>query len=80
MGFEIRINKKNEPQPVLMCDHCYNAIDNKEDGNFLWDYHQPFELVSAEIFFTHKECNSAFEASHPDTRFGARELTEFKAI
>lgn len=60
--------------PIIVCDFCGERITHARNGNFLWlvcweDLHSAAKQHTdipqpAQLAFTHKRCNHAFEAAH----------------
>ena len=50
--------------PVVRCDHCGREITHVADGNYEWEMGEDGEIVSGQIYFTHKKCCLPFERAH----------------
>src|SRR5262245_14247475 len=50
--------------PVPVCDHCGQEIVFAEDGNQTWEVDGRGNPVGDRLFFTHKDCQAAFEDTH----------------
>lgn len=51
-------------QPVALCDHCTQVIEDAKEGTYLWEVDEQAE-PTGRMAFTHKQCNRAYEAAHP---------------
>ena len=60
--------------PIVICDHCGKRITEALNGNALWMQHGKSHkgVEVRRIWFTHKACNHAFEASHPTDEYEIR--------
>src|SRR5262252_7506488 len=51
--------------PMIVCDHCGNAITRAQDGQYQWPHAAGIaEGQRAPMVFTHTTCCDAFEQAH----------------
>ncbi len=62
--------------PHINCDRCGIQIERAQDGNVYWDSAKAAD--SAQPFFVHKSCSSAFERENePEETWASIELQDF---
>jgi hypothetical protein len=55
----------NYDQPLIVCDHCGEAIADVDDGNYQWRFDGRGDYPGAAVYFTHKKCCYPFEKANP---------------
>lgn len=59
------VDRGQQELPVVVCDHCGKPIRDARQGNSHWRYDAAGELTGDGMFFTHKQCCTAYEAALP---------------
>jgi hypothetical protein len=65
-GYRDALRGWSEPRdvsPIVLCDFCGRQIAEATTGNVL--YVMGLGSVDGQLYYTHKQCNDAFESSHP---------------
>jgi hypothetical protein len=63
--------------PVAVCDFCGQEIEDAKDGNCQWKMGEEEAGQGATLYFTHKKCCRAFEATNEAPLWGAQMLDHF---
>jgi hypothetical protein len=67
------VQHDNRDRPMVVCDHCGEAIADVWEGNCQWRYDVPGDYPGSAVYFTHKKCCLAFEKANPG-EWGAMQL------
>ena len=69
MSFKIEVRADHRAYPVVICDHCNQAISRAVEGNAVWLEDTRSARRAGETYdvkHTHKTCNWAFEHREPE--------------
>ena len=75
----IRITKTDEGRsaPTITCDQCGKLIDEAKWGNCHWKTRDGNLTEDGKLYFTHKQCCTAFESADSSIMWHSTELTAF---
>ena len=67
MSHKIEVRPNGRAYPILVCDHCQEAIVDAADGDTLWLEAAPGTALPRRYdpVHVHSRCEHAFEQAHP---------------